>query len=147
MRVFLSYEDLRGLVEGRPAGDLAMRLLPRLSRPDPSVPAARVAGRDPLSRVAGGALAGGVAATCWAVQQPLDKRVFGTRYDDVELLGKLVTRGTGVAGRRARDARGQRRGVRGHLRAACGRGCRARRVAIAFAAAMAENFGFWPLGA
>ena len=29
----------------------------------------------------------------WAAQQPLDKRVFGSRYDDVELLGKLVTRG------------------------------------------------------
>jgi glutathione S-transferase len=35
MRVFLSYEDLRGLVEGRPAGDLAMRLLPRYPGPIP----------------------------------------------------------------------------------------------------------------
>ena len=26
-------------------------------------------------------------------QQPLDKRVFGCRFDDLELLGKLVTRG------------------------------------------------------
>lgn len=28
----------------------------------------------------------------WALQQPLDKRVFDSRYDDVELLGKSVTR-------------------------------------------------------
>jgi hypothetical protein len=40
-----------------------------------------------------GALAGAVAAGVWAAQQPLDKRVFGSDYDDVELLGKLVTRG------------------------------------------------------
>jgi glutathione S-transferase len=35
IRVFLAYEDLRGLVEGRPAGDLAMRLLPRYPGPIP----------------------------------------------------------------------------------------------------------------
>src|SRR5688500_1304702 len=40
-----------------------------------------------------GALAGAVAAGVWAAQQPLDKRVFGVEYDDVELLGKFVTRG------------------------------------------------------
>ena len=40
-----------------------------------------------------GALAGGLAAAAWAVQQPLDKRAFGCRFDDVELLGKFVTRG------------------------------------------------------
>ena len=39
-----------------------------------------------------GALAGGIAAAVWAAQQPLDKRVFGCEYDDVELLGKAVTR-------------------------------------------------------
>ncbi len=31
----------------------------------------------------------------WALQQPLDKVAFGSRYDDVELLGKAVTRGDG----------------------------------------------------
>jgi xanthosine utilization system XapX-like protein len=36
-----------------------------------------------------------VAAAVWAAQQPLDKRVFGSDYDDVELLGKLVTRDSG----------------------------------------------------
>src|SRR3954466_2767487 len=40
-----------------------------------------------------GALAGAVAAGVWAAQSPLDKRLFDCDYDDVELLGKLVTRG------------------------------------------------------
>jgi hypothetical protein len=40
-----------------------------------------------------GALAGALAAGVWAAQMPLDKRVFGTDFDDVELLGKAVTRG------------------------------------------------------
>src|SRR5688572_14128535 len=45
------------------------------------------------SRTLRGALAGAVAAGVWSAQQPLDKRLFGVRYDDAELLGKLVTRG------------------------------------------------------
>ena len=40
-----------------------------------------------------GALAGGVAAAVWAVQQPLDKRVFGVDYDDADLLGRFVASG------------------------------------------------------
>ena len=40
-----------------------------------------------------GAIAGGVAAAVWAAQQPVDKRVFASRMDDVELLGKLVSDG------------------------------------------------------
>jgi hypothetical protein len=40
-----------------------------------------------------GALSGAFAATVWALQQPLDKRLFASRFDDVELLGKAVTRG------------------------------------------------------
>ena len=35
VRVFLAYEDLRALVERRPAADLAMRLLPRYPGPVP----------------------------------------------------------------------------------------------------------------
>jgi hypothetical protein len=46
-----------------------------------------------LDRSLRGALAGGIAATAWAAQQPLDKRVFDVDYDDTELLGKLVSRG------------------------------------------------------
>ena len=38
-----------------------------------------------------GAASGAVAAAVWAVQQPLDKRLFGSRYDDVELLGSAMT--------------------------------------------------------
>jgi hypothetical protein len=40
-----------------------------------------------------GAAAGALAAGVWAVQQPLDKWLLRSDYDDVELLGKLVTRG------------------------------------------------------
>jgi hypothetical protein len=36
-----------------------------------------------------------VAAAVWAFQQPLDKLVFESRFDDVELLGKAITRGEG----------------------------------------------------
>lgn len=43
--------------------------------------------RSPRSAVAGTA-----AAAVWALQQPLDIRVFGVPYDDTELLGKFVTR-------------------------------------------------------
>jgi len=45
------------------------------------------------TRTLNGALAGAAASGVWAAQQPLDKRVFGCGYDDVELLGKAVTRG------------------------------------------------------
>jgi hypothetical protein len=50
---------------------------------------------DP-QRTLRGALAGIAAAGVWAAQQPLDKRVFGSDYDDVRLLGKLVMRGPAV---------------------------------------------------
>lgn len=48
-----------------------------------------------MNRTLGGALAGGLAAAVWAAQQPLDKRAFACGYDDVELLGKAVTRDRG----------------------------------------------------
>ncbi|HUN79386.1 MAG TPA: hypothetical protein VMU32_10725 [Solirubrobacteraceae bacterium] len=44
-------------------------------------------------RTVRGALAGVLAAAAWAAQMPLDKRVFGSDFDDVELLGKAITRG------------------------------------------------------
>ncbi len=46
-----------------------------------------------VSRTLNGALAGGLAAAVWAAQQPLDKRVLDYGYDDVEFLGKAITRG------------------------------------------------------
>jgi hypothetical protein len=39
------------------------------------------------------ALAGATAATFWALQEPLDRRVFRCHYSDVAVLGKAVTRG------------------------------------------------------
>ena len=40
-----------------------------------------------------GAVAGAVATVVMTLEHPLDKRLFHSRYDDVEILGKLVTRG------------------------------------------------------
>ena len=45
------------------------------------------------TRTLRGAVSGAVAAAVWSLQQPLDKLVFSSRYDDIELLGKAVTRG------------------------------------------------------
>lgn len=47
------------------------------------------------TRTLRGAVCGAVAAAVWGLQQPVDKLVLGSRYDDVELLGKAVTRGDG----------------------------------------------------
>jgi hypothetical protein len=41
------------------------------------------------------AAAGAVAATTWALAEPLDRRLFRCDYSDVAVLGKLVTRGPG----------------------------------------------------
>ena len=40
-----------------------------------------------------GGLAGAVATVVMTLEQPLDQRLFDYEYDDVEVLGKLVTRG------------------------------------------------------
>jgi hypothetical protein len=100
-----------------------------------------VAGRNSLN----GAVAGAAAASVWALQQPLDKRVLGTRYDDVELLGKLVTRGPAwrAAGLAMHAANGA---VFGATYALLRPRLPGPPVAIALGAAMAEHFGFWPLG-
>jgi hypothetical protein len=45
------------------------------------------------TRTLRGAACGALAAALWAAQQPLDKLVFKTDYDDVELLGKTVAQG------------------------------------------------------
>jgi hypothetical protein len=47
-----------------------------------------------VSRVRAAA-AGAVAAAAWAVQEPLDRRVFRHDYSDVALLGKVFTCGPG----------------------------------------------------
>src|SRR5215212_7592435 len=70
------------------------------ARSTPAIPRWPLARYSPVQRMAfdrdrtvRGALAGAAAAAIWAAQQPLDKRAFASRYDDVELLGKAVTRG------------------------------------------------------
>ena len=40
-----------------------------------------------------GGVAGAIATVVMTLEQPLDKRLFDSKYDDVEILGKLVTRG------------------------------------------------------
>jgi hypothetical protein len=97
-----------------------------------------------LRRGTHGAAAGAAAAMLWALQQPLDKRVFGSRYDDIELLGKLVTRGPAwrAIGLAFHAANGAAFGAtfalaRPHLPGSP--------LAQAVTAALAENFGFWPL--
>lgn len=47
------------------------------------------------TRTLRGAVSGVVAAAVWGLQQPLDKRLFGCRFDDIELLGRSVTAGDG----------------------------------------------------
>ncbi|MEA2199221.1 MAG: hypothetical protein QOJ25_3272 [Solirubrobacteraceae bacterium] len=47
------------------------------------------------TRTLRGAVCGAVASAVWALQQPLDKIVFGSRYDDVELLGRALVRADG----------------------------------------------------
>ena len=47
------------------------------------------------TRTLRGAVSGAVAAAVWALQQPLDKVAFSSHYDDVELLGKAITRDAG----------------------------------------------------
>ena len=91
-------------------------------------------------------MAGAVAAAVWAAQQPLDKRVFGSEYDDVELLGKLVTRDSGW----------QAAGVAMHLTNGAVFGAvyslvrplvPGPPIATGVAAGLAEHLAFWPLGA
>ena len=40
-----------------------------------------------------GGIAGAVATVVMTLEQPIDKRLFDSKYDDVEILGKLFTRG------------------------------------------------------
>jgi hypothetical protein len=47
------------------------------------------------TRTVRGAVCGAVAAAVWSFEQPLDKLVFSSRYDDVEWLGRAITRGSG----------------------------------------------------
>jgi hypothetical protein len=57
-----------------------------LQLPDLATPTVR-------TRTLRGAVSGAVAAAVWAAEQPLDKLLLGSRYDDVELLGRAVVNG------------------------------------------------------
>jgi hypothetical protein len=98
-----------------------------------------------VPRVGRGGMAGAIAAVVWAAQQPLDKRIFESGYDDVELLGKLVTRGGGwpFVGLAMHAANGAAFGAAYSL-------VRDRLPGPPWArgllAAQIENFGLWPLG-
>jgi len=94
--------------------------------------------------LARGALAGAAAATVWALQEPLDRRVFRSEHSDVALLGKLVTRGrawpaVGLAIHAANGA------LFGAALAAAQRatGIPARRLAVP--AALAEHAALYPV--
>ena len=97
------------------------------------------------ARTARGALAGAVAAGVWAAQQPLDKRVFGSGYDDVALLGKAVTRGprwypVGLAMHLQNGA------VFGAVYAGLAPWVPLPGIARGVLAGLVEHFGLWPLG-
>ncbi|MGH2799901.1 MAG: hypothetical protein ACRDLO_14860 [Solirubrobacterales bacterium] len=95
-------------------------------------------------RLARSATAGAVAAAIWAAQQPLDKRVFGSSYDDVELLGKLITRGRAwpLAGLGLHLANGALFGVAYTIAEPLLPGPGWARGVLA---AQIENFALWPL--
>lgn len=87
-----------------------------------------------------------MAAAVWALQQPVDKLAFGSRYDDVELLGKAITRGEGW----------YPIGLAMHMGSGALFGAAYANLAPALplppalcgpAVALVEHVGLWPLGA
>ena len=98
-----------------------------------------------LRRSLNGALAGALAAALWAAQQPADRRLFASGYDDVELLGKLVTRGGEwpFAGLALHVGNGA---VFGAVYAQVKPFMPGPPVARGLLAGMAEHVALWPLG-
>jgi hypothetical protein len=97
------------------------------------------------TRTLRGALAGAAAAGVWAAQQPVDKRLFGSGYDDVALLGKAVTRGRAwyPAGLALHLQNGA---IFGAVYANVAPLVPAPPVVRGLAAGLAEHFALWPLG-
>jgi hypothetical protein len=98
-------------------------------------------------RILRGALSGAVAAGVWAGQQPLDKAVFACRYDDVELLGRFVTRGQDGWLAPGLLLHLQNGAVFGAVYALVAPSLPLPATLRGPAAALAENFLSWPLGA
>jgi hypothetical protein len=102
------------------------------------------------ARIARGGLAGGIAAAVWALQQPLDKRVLGCAYDDVEVLGRMAV--PDDPGRRWYPIGLAMHVGNGALFGAVYAGLVAPRLPRVPAplrgplVAETENFGLWPLG-
>ena len=98
-----------------------------------------------VRRSVNGALAGGAAAAVWAAQQPADKRAFGSGYDDVELLGKLVHRGQWwpAAGLALHVANGA---IFGAVYAQARPFLPGPMVGRAVTASLTEHVSLWPLG-
>ncbi len=98
------------------------------------------------TRTLRGAVSGAVAAAVWGLQQPLDKVVFSSRYDDIELLGKAITRGdawypVGFAMHMGNGA------LFGALYANVAPELRVAPALRGPAAALLEHVALWPLGA
>ncbi len=92
------------------------------------------------------AVAGAVGATVWVAQQPLDKRIFRSEYDDVELLGRAATDDRWhAAGWAAHVANGAVFGLA--YSEVVRRTPRLSPMASAQLMAQAENFGLYPLAA
>jgi hypothetical protein len=90
------------------------------------------------------ALAGAAAATAWGLFEPVDRRLFGSDYSDVVLLGKLVTRGRFArpVGFAVHALNGATFGlVHGQVR----KRVQFDKRRLAFCMAMAEHVGLYPL--
>ena len=100
---------------------------------------------DSHRRRARDAGAGGVAAAVWALQEPVDRRVFRCDYSDVAILGKAVTGGRRwwLAGSALHVANGMLFGLAFHE-------VRRRRAldprVLALAMALGEHLALYPLG-
>jgi hypothetical protein len=90
-------------------------------------------------------MAGAVAAAVWAAQQPLDKRIFDTDYDDLEILGKALPLDSGwqAAGLALHVANGAVFGAAYALVRPLFPGPP---LVAGVTAGLAEHLGFWPLG-
>ncbi|MDQ6834820.1 MAG: hypothetical protein M3016_01395 [Actinomycetota bacterium] len=98
------------------------------------------------TRTLRGAACGAAAAGLWALQQPLDKRAFSSAYDDVELLGRAVTREEGwmAVGLAVHLANGAAFGA---LYAVLAPSMPIPRVLRGPVVGLVEHVALWPLGA
>lgn len=92
-------------------------------------------------RILGGAAAGLLAATVWAVQEPLDQKVFGVDYSDTELLARPLKapRWVGWILHQANGA------IFGAVYASAAARVPGPGVAKGAAAGMTEHLATWPL--